>query len=205
MTMDAQFALRNVIQSNTKTTRFCLICNYSKKISNSLKSRCSQFRFPPIPYTYHMSHINSIIKFENINIDEECKEHIVNLAMGDMRRSINILQSLTMVYRSSHITLDMLYENICYPLPDDMNNIINNIFTLKLKQSFSYAKNLENTKSLNINDILDAIVKYIIKEKPYGIAKIARVISQLSEIEQNLSANTNPLIQLCGTIAILKV
>jgi replication factor C subunit 3/5 len=205
MTMDAQFALRNVIESNTNTTRFCLICNYSEKITKALKSRCSQFRFQPVPFEDHIKHAAEIIKYENINIDPVAVEHIVNMSMGDMRRSINILQSLTMVYREKFITLDMLYENICQPLPQDLYNIVNNIFTLKLRESFNYARNLENEKALNVNDIIDAIIKNIIKSKRYSVSKTARIITQLSEIEQNLASNTNPLIQLCGAIATIKI
>lgn len=204
MTYDAQFALRSVIEANTKTTRFCLICNYSTKIIKSLMSRCSIFIFPLIPYDLHLEHIKSIIKYENIDIEEEAIKHIVDIAMGDMRRSITILQSLSMVHHRTHITLNMLYENICQPLPQDLENIIDNIFTMNIKNAYAYAKQLENDKSLNVNDIIDNITSHIVKNKKFGIAKTARIITKLAQIEENLAGNTNPLIQLCGVISIIK-
>lgn len=204
MTYDAQFALRNVMEANTRTTRFCLICNYATKIDKALMSRCSIFIFPLIPFDLHLDHVKSIIKYENINIDPIAVNHIIEISMGDMRRSITILQSLSMVYNDTYITLDMLYENICQPLPNDLNNIINNIFTMDIKNAFAYAKQLEDDKSLNVNDIIDSISKYIITTQRFGVAKTAKIISQIAHIEENLAGNTDPSIQLCGVIAIIK-
>ena len=204
MTSDAQFALRTVIEANTRNTRFCLICNYSEKISPELKSRCMQFRFYPIPFDDHLEHVNNICNYENINIDEDAKEHIVKIASGDMRRSINVLQSLSMVHKNKHITLNMMYENICMPLPKDINNIISNIFSLRLTESFKFAEHLMNKKSLSVNDIITTLYKHIINNKKYDVEKTARVLIDLATIEQNLTINTNNSIQLCGAIASIK-
>merc|ERR1712130_48946 len=48
MTSTAQMALRRIMEKYTANTRFCIIANYTHKLSPALLSRCTRFRFSPL-------------------------------------------------------------------------------------------------------------------------------------------------------------
>ena len=64
MTQQAQAALRRVIEQYTKNVRFCIICNYVNKIIPAIQSRCTRFRFSPLPMTEVEKRLDGIIEAE---------------------------------------------------------------------------------------------------------------------------------------------
>ena len=118
MTIDAQFALRRVIENCSNNTRFCIICNYLTKIIPGIQSRCAVLKFSPIQFDDHNKYINNIINLENINISDDCINNIIKISEGDMRKSINILQSLFLINSTNIIITKDLYKMIGYLEPE---------------------------------------------------------------------------------------
>lgn len=95
MTASAQFALRRIMEKYAKNTRFCLICNYVSKIIPALQSRCTRFKFKQIPVEDAKLRVKEICAAENLNISEDGIESIFKLSEGDMRKVVNMLQSIS--------------------------------------------------------------------------------------------------------------
>ncbi len=93
MTAVAQMALRRIMEKYTANTRFCIIANYTHKLSPALLSRCTRFRFSPLkePDIRHL--VDIVIEKEDVKIQPDAVESLVRLSKGDMRRALNVLQA----------------------------------------------------------------------------------------------------------------
>lgn len=93
MTSTAQMALRRIMEKYTANTRFCIIANYTHKLSPALLSRCTRFRFSPLKEPDIRSLVDQVIEQENVNIQPDAVDSLVTLSKGDMRRALNVLQA----------------------------------------------------------------------------------------------------------------
>ena len=93
MTQDAQSALRRTMETYSKITRFCLICNYVTRIIDPLASRCSKFRFKPLNEGDAGRRLEDIAKLEGVRLEEGVVDTLLRCSEGDLRKAITFLQS----------------------------------------------------------------------------------------------------------------
>ena len=93
MTSTAQMALRRIMERYTANTRFCVIANYTHKLSPALLSRCTRFRFSPLKEADIRMLVDQVIEKENVRIQPDAVDSLVTLSKGDMRRALNVLQA----------------------------------------------------------------------------------------------------------------
>jgi replication factor C subunit 3/5 len=205
MTIDAQFALRRVIENCSNNTRFCIICNYLTKIIPGIQSRCAVLKFSPIQFDDHYKYINNIIYLEKINISEDCIDNIIKISEGDMRKSINILQSLFLINSTNTIITKDLYKMVGYLEPDKSIEMMNYLFEKKsLNEIYTNILKFKEEYNLSINDILKELSQFLLKNTNLSTSKLIEIFDKLAQIEVYLTNNVNQDIQLCAIISALK-
>ena len=92
MTPNGQAALRNLMETFSKTTRFILTCNYVEKIIDPIQSRCQAFAISPPSKTDVAKRMVDILSAEKVNHNVQDIVTIVNNAYPDIRRILNACQ-----------------------------------------------------------------------------------------------------------------
>lgn len=93
MMQDAQSALRRTMETYSKITRFCLICNYVTRIIDPLASRCSKFRFKSLDQGNARKRLEEIAQNEGVQLEDGAVDALIKCSEGDLRKAITYLQS----------------------------------------------------------------------------------------------------------------
>jgi len=207
MTADAQAMLRKVIEKYSYCTRFCLICNYIKKITPALQSRCACYRFPPLKTEDIRKKIIEIAQKENINITDGGINTIIKRSKGDMRKVLNILQSTSMSY--DNITEEIINKCIGYPNTSEIKKIIDSLLEDTFADSYKIISEIKTKNSYSLQDIISEISNDIITEikkdnSKYTDKRIIAILRKLGQIEYNLTTCVMETIQLSALIGIFK-
>ncbi|ESO82133.1 hypothetical protein LOTGIDRAFT_198206 [Lottia gigantea] len=182
MTSHAQAALRRTMEKQSKTTRFCLICNYVSRIIEPITSRCAKFRFKPLAENVLSDRLKLISEKENITCSDEVIKALIDTSEGDLRKAITYLQSASSLHKDD---TDITVEDICEiagVIPTDNIDEV-----LKICHSDSYEK-------------LDKIIKTMINNG-YAATQVINQIHDRIVISEELTDTQKSVI--CEKIALV--
>ncbi len=121
-----------VMEKYVRNVRFILCCNYVGQIIPALQSRCTRFRFGPLPAPALKTRLGDVARAEHLVVTEAAQAAIIRLAGGDMRRILNVLQAAAAAARSdgtekdrqrTHIDEELVYAVTATPHPADLDHI----------------------------------------------------------------------------------
>lgn len=202
MTQAAQAALRRVIEQYTKNVRFCIICNYVNKIVPAIQSRCTRFRFSPLPVGEIEKRVGTVIEAEGVKLTDDGKKALLKLSKGDMRRALNILQAC-------HAAFDTTTETDVYactgnPLPADIESIVNSMLGEDFTTSYEKINTMKTERGLALQDLIAGAYEYIESLEFKPNARIY-LLDHLATTEHRLSTGGNEKIQLTALLGAFKM
>ncbi|KIK50605.1 hypothetical protein GYMLUDRAFT_89243 [Collybiopsis luxurians FD-317 M1] len=201
MTQAAQAALRRVIEQYTKNVRFCIICNYVNKIAPAIQSRCTRFRFSPLPISEVEKRLNGVVETEKVNLAEDGKKALLKLSKGDMRRALNVLQACHAAYDIT--TETEVYNCTGNPHPSDIETIVKSMLSDEFTTAYQLLSTMKTERGLALQDLLSGVYEYIetVELKPH--ARIY-LLDHLATIEYRLSTGGSEKIQMSALLGAFK-
>jgi replication factor C subunit 3/5 len=218
MTSAAQMALRRIMEKYTANTRFCIIANYTHKLSPALLSRCTRFRFSPLKEQDIRRLVDTVIDTEGVKIDPPAVDALVKLSRGDMRRALNVLQAC---YASSAplrqhgekavtneerdlITETTIYDCIAAPHPADIKMIRNTLLkNTDITSCLQTVLQVKAAKGLALADILTAVSDEL-RNLDVPLATRVTWLEGLSEVEYRLSGGGSEMMQTGALVGVVR-
>jgi len=162
-------------------------------------------KFKHIPQEDAKKRVIEICKAEKLDVEPEAIDAVFKLCEGDMRKVVNMLQSIS-ISQSSALSkqLSKLPERVdasyIYNLtgnihPDDIDNIFNTLLTEELTTAFATINSLKVEKGISLNIILKELtLKLMEMDMPSAMKSF--LIQRMGDLEYRASLNCSEKIQL---------
>jgi replication factor C small subunit len=92
ITIQGQAALRNVIETYSRTTRFILTCNFVERIIDPLQSRCQVLKIVPPSKQDIAKHVAKVLEQEEVSYTMDDIKILVTQFYPDVRKMLNTAQ-----------------------------------------------------------------------------------------------------------------
>jgi len=200
MTGPAQTALRRIMETSSRTSRFILICNQSGKIIEPIQSRCAIFRFSKLDRKAMVNHLRTIAEKENVKLAPEAAERIVDYAEGDLRHAINALQTAA-AYKGGIVDEKVVSQIIDEASPAQVQIMIRKSLNGDFVEARKMMYDLMGTYGLSGPEIVRQMQRELFKMSALTPEQKADLSNIIGEYDYRLTQGANSDIQLSALLA----
>ncbi|KAK4515342.1 uncharacterized protein ATC70_010286 [Mucor velutinosus] len=195
MTKDAQSALRRTMETYSKTTRFCLVCNYVSRIIEPITSRCAKFRFKPLPVADLEDRIKMICAEEGVRLGPNTLNTLIESSGGDLRKAITFLQSGYNLQGSEPITPTMISE-MAGIIPQDMMQQLIDVWSSNNVKAIERQVHDMMNEGYSGENIVSQIHDAIIKDDGLNTLQKAKISQFMSVVDIDLVQGADEHLQV---------
>eukprot|EP00955_Chlamydomonas_euryale_P012468 134264-Chlamydomonas_euryale.AAC.8 len=124
-------------------------------------------------------------------------EALVTLGCGDMRRSLNILQSCHLAFDS--VDADAVYLCTGNPMPKDIEEVVKLLFNASFNDAYAKILEMQLTRGIALSDIVREVHPFVFRMGLPPKVKTS-LVDQLADCEYRLASGTNEKLQLGGLV-----
>uniref|UniRef100_A0A8B9TS62 Replication factor C subunit 4 n=1 Tax=Anas platyrhynchos TaxID=8839 RepID=A0A8B9TS62_ANAPL len=195
-------ALRRTMEKESKTTRFCLICNYISRIIEPLTSRCSKFRFKPLSDKIQQQRLLDVSEKENVKISSEAVSYLVKVSEGDLRKAITFLQSATRLMGGKEITENIVTEIAGVIPKETMDGLLSACQSGSFERLETVAKNLIN-EGYAVSQLVNQLHDIVVESDDFSDKQKSIIVEKLAEVDKCLADGADEYLQLMSLCALV--
>ena len=200
MTRPAQTALRRIMETSSRTSRFILICNYSNKIIEPIQSRCAIFRFSKLNEKAMVEHIKNIAEKEKVLLSAKVAEKIIEYSNGDLRYAINALQTAA-AYGEGEITEKTVLQVVGEASPKQVQLMLSRALSGNFVEARKMMYDLIGQYGFSGSEIVRQIQRELMKVSYLTDSQKAELTNLIGEYDYRLTQGANNDIQLSALLA----
>jgi len=200
MTGPAQTALRRIMETSSRTSRFILICNYSAKIIEPIQSRCAIFRFSKLDKQAMVEHLEFIAKKEKVTLSPKAAEMIVDYSEGDLRHAINSLQTAA-VFRNGVVDEKTVLQVVGEASPQQVQMMLNKALNGDFVEARKLMYELIGSYGFSGSEIIRQMQRELLKLSYVSPEDKAELTVIIGEYDFRLTQGANSDIQLSALLA----
>ena len=200
MTGPAQTALRRIMETSSRTSRFILICNQSSKIIEPIQSRCAIFRFSRLDKQAMKEHLQSIAHKEKVNLLPQAAEKIVDYSEGDLRHAINALQTAS-AYKEGCVDETTVSLVIGEASPVQVQKMIRKALYGEFIEARKTMYEIMGSFGFSGSEIIRQVQREIFKMSDLTPEQKADLSGIIGEYDYRLTQGANSDIQLSALLA----
>jgi replication factor C small subunit len=201
MTGPAQTALRRIMETGSRTSRFILICNQSSKIIEPIQSRCAIFRFSRLDRQAMKEHLLWIAKKEGVNLQPEAAVRIVDYAEGDLRHAINALQTASAYREGGEVDEKTVSLVIGEASPMQVQKMIRKALYGEFVEARKTMYEIMGSYGFSGTEIVRQIQRELFKMSDLTPEQKADLSGIIGEYDYRLTQGANSDIQLSALLA----
>lgn len=125
LNIQTQFLIKSIMDKSRRNLLIITICNRLENLTETLQTRVKILKFTKIKDESIYNYLKMICDKEDIKLTKEVLNTIVMCSLGDLRKAINCLQTICVVYNKyKKITMENVFEVLDIPQPNLIEDII---------------------------------------------------------------------------------
>ena len=195
LTVDAQSALRRTMETYSRVTRFCIICNYVSRIIEPLASRCSKYRFKPLGIPAMKERLRLVCTSESVEAPDETLDAVLKISNGDMRKAITFIQSASQLYGGS-VKPENIVEISGWVPDNELDRLLKACSATGSYTSVRTAVQSMLASGYSVNVTLERICEAVVSDKVLDNTQKAIICERLAGAEKHLIDGADDELQL---------